>query len=211
MTPELAIEKSFQNNSVMDAYASLFIQNFATGRREGSFTGISGRVIRGTTPENFETLTDDPKRKIVYMLDSSGLNNLIGLNGREVLDNIGYSPVDVEKYLAKGTRFKVVFFPETSVHLANWNNLLSLTSQAYPEWRNKIIDSYNHLTMLPYDQVINMDGVVGEVRRFLHQNLNVNELYRGDGTTPNGIKEYITLNKRIDSFTSYTIIDFPVK
>lgn len=210
MSAELRLESQGVPHDTVSAYSELFIQNFGTGRREGMFTGISGRILRGTTPENFTTLTDDPTRKVVYMLDNMGLNNLIGLNGRDALLNIGYPEYKIDDYLSKGTKFKVVVFPETSVHLANWDNLLKVVSTAYPEWAKKIMHSYNHLKMLSYEDVMKVGGEVTEVRKFLFDSLNVNELYIGDGTTPNGQKEYITINKRIDSFESFNLIDFPV-
>lgn len=210
MSTELQLERQGIPHDSVSAYSDLFIQNFGTGRREGSFTGISGRILRGVTPEDFSTLTDDPNRKVVFMLDNMGLNNLIGLNGREALVNIGYPEDTINKYLSVGKKFKVVVFPETSVHLANWDNLLSVVSEAYPEWSKKIMHSYNHLKLLSFEDVMKVGGEVTEVRKFLFDKLNVNELYIGDGTTPNGQKEYITLNKRIDSFSSYNLIDFPV-
>lgn len=207
----MKVERKGSSQIHLDAYASLFVQNFATGRKEGNFTGISGRIVRGAIPEHFETLTDNPSRKIVFMLDNGGMNNLIGLTGREALVNIGYPAKDIDGYLSKGYKFKVLVMPETSVHLATWNNLLALTAEAYPEFRKKIIKAYNHLTMLSYDEIMTGEGVAKEVREFLHKTLNVNELFIGNGTTPNGQKEYVTINKRIDSFPEYALIDFPVE
>jgi hypothetical protein len=211
MSTEFKVERRGSLQIHLDAYASLYLQNFGTGRKEGSFTGISGRIVRGIVPEHFETLTDNPARKIVFMLDNQGMNNLIGLSGRESLVNIGYPEKDIDGYLSKGYKFKVLVMPETSVHLATWNNLLGLTAEAYPEYRKKIIEAYNHLVMLGYDEIMSVGGAAKEVREFLHKSLNVNELFIGNGTTPNGQKEYVTLNKRIDSFPEYVLIDFPVK
>lgn len=210
MTPELRIETAGQSHTTIEAYSQLFISNFGSGRREGQFTGISGRIIRGTIPEHFETLTDNPSRKIIFMLDNNGMNNLIGLTGRQMLENIGYPAKDIGDYLSKGTKFKLLIIPETSVYLANWNNLLRLLAKGYPEWGVKIREVYQDITQRQYSDLITAGGVVSDFRKFLHKELNINELFRGDGTTPNGQKEYITLNRRIDSFPSRTVIDFPI-
>ena len=66
-----------------------FEQLFNKGQRK-LVSGLCGRIIRGKKTEDFTTLTDDPLRKIVMLMGSDGLENILGKTGYEMLTEIGY-------------------------------------------------------------------------------------------------------------------------
>lgn len=210
MSAELRIEsENIKTGAIVD-YSNLFIQNFGTGKKEGQFRGISGRILRGSTNADFLTLTDNPSRKVIFLLDSNGLNELSGLNGREALQNVGYGNTYIDGLIERGTRFKLAVLPEKAVQLATWDNLLKVVSKAYPEWKQRINESSNALKHLDFLAASTIGGTTTEVRKFLFETINVNELYRGDGTTPNGQKEYVAMNQPLSKFGKYSLIEFPV-
>ena len=95
---------------------------------------LCGRILRGKRLEDFRTLTDNPNRKIVFLMGSDGLSLLPGKNGYEQLLTIGYSPAYIEYKVAEGTQFKLVVFPESeSARLATWDTILDLVMTTYPD------------------------------------------------------------------------------
>ncbi|HLD75813.1 MAG TPA: hypothetical protein VI874_02250, partial [Candidatus Norongarragalinales archaeon] len=44
-------------------------------------SGLCGRIIRGKKAGDFETLTDDPDRKLVMLMGPDGLETLLGKTG----------------------------------------------------------------------------------------------------------------------------------
>lgn len=210
MSAELQVELNKIKTRAISDFSSLFVQNFATGKNEGQFRGISGRILRGVTNADFSTLTDNPSRRVIFLLDSNGLNGLNGLNGREALQNVGYGNTYIDGLVERGTRFKLAVLPEKAVQLATWDNLLSVVSESYPEWRQRISEAAESLKHLDFLTASTIGGDTTAVRRFLFETINVNELYRGDGTTPNGQKEYVAMNQPLSKFGEYSLIEFPV-
>jgi len=95
--------------------------------------GICGRVIRGTKPEHFDTLTDDPSRIVVMLMDADGLARLFGKNGYKILIEIGYRGDYIQQKLAAGNSFKLAVFPAEAAYLADWDGVFKIASEVYPE------------------------------------------------------------------------------
>lgn len=96
--------------------------------------GLCGRLIRGKTPDDFRTLSNDPVRQLVLLIDSDGLNDLIGRSPYDMLKGIGYEDADIEtevKY--NDNEFKLIVFPEGSAQLGTWDNVLNEAAAAYPK------------------------------------------------------------------------------
>jgi len=72
--------------------------------------GIFGRILRGTKPTDFETLSDDPDRKIILVSAEDGLKRFIGKTGYQMLLAIGYEKDYIEYRLKNGYMFKLVVF-----------------------------------------------------------------------------------------------------
>jgi nicotinamidase-related amidase len=97
--------------------------------------GLVGRILRGKNPSDFNTLTDDPSRKVVFLVDSDGLGKLPGLSGYEMLIKVGYTEDYLKTKVEEGCKFKLVVFPEGQVaKLATWDNTLDILSEVYPEF-----------------------------------------------------------------------------
>lgn len=96
-------------------------------------SGICGRMIRGTKPSDFETLTDDPSRLVVMLMDSDGLAKLFGKSGYQILIEIGYRGDYIKQKLDAGNQFKLVVFPQEAAHPATWKGVTDVACSVYPE------------------------------------------------------------------------------
>ncbi len=99
-------------------------------------TGLCGRIIRGTSPAAFKSLTDDPTRKVVLILSADGLEKLAGLpDGRDMLEAVGYEPGYIDDKLAAGNKFKLVVWSEATspARLATWDNVVAAVAVAYAD------------------------------------------------------------------------------
>lgn len=207
-----------ENHQTIERYVGIFASNFGMGNGlEIPLQGFVGRVVRGVKDRDFEALTDNPKRKIVFLLDSLGLCDLVGLQGRQILNHIGYDDNYIDSLLARQTKFKLVVLPEISVQLATWDNLLNLVAQVYPEWFQKIEIARPFLKTFSYERIKSEKGVVDELRTFLEEIINVNRLFGGDGFTRRELDssqrvyaEYVSLNRFLIEFGAYGLIGFPV-
>ena len=102
----------------LDAYVDLLRSGKYSGQK---VSGLCGRIIRGKAPKDFETLTDDPERKIVMLVDPDGLQGLLGKTGYDMLITVGYEPSYLKHKVQEGNRFKLVVFPEGgAAQLATW-------------------------------------------------------------------------------------------
>ena len=102
-------------------------------------SGLCGRIIRGKKAGDFETLTDDPDRKLVMLMGPDGLETLLGKTGYEMLVAIGYEPDYLRHKVAEGNRFKLVVFPEGGpAKLAAWDNIIEAVGEVYPEFRDAV-------------------------------------------------------------------------
>jgi hypothetical protein len=201
--------------NLFGAYAQAFVTRFGSGQPLGApFTGFTGRVLRGRNDADFLTLTDNPRRRVVFLTDAAALCALIGSNGRGILKEIGYDEAFIAGLMERQTRFKLALFPEVTKHAATWDNLLNLASAAYPAWREKIERAR---PTLKENNAGLLQGDAADVRAFLADVLNVNRLFAGDGYTRREDDpscrvhpEYVILNRPLVDIGAYCLIDFPV-
>lgn len=94
---------------------------------------LCGRLIRGTKPEDFETLTDDPDRRLVMLMGPDGLAQLPGKSGYDMLTRvIGYTPEYTAFKFRQGMSFKLAVFAESDIaRPATWDNVMNLVGQTY--------------------------------------------------------------------------------
>lgn len=197
-------------------YAQAFMEQFGSGQPlQPALDGFTGRILRGRTDADFLTLTDDPRRRVVFLTDAVALCALVGSHGYEILKQIGYADAFIMHLLERQTRFKLALFPEVTKLAATWDNLLALTSAAYPAWSEKISRARVALRENRYEQ---LQGEPAEVRAFLEDVLNVNRLFAGDGYTrreDNPLRrvhpEYVILNRPLAEMDACCLIDFPVE
>ncbi|MBY0552284.1 MAG: hypothetical protein K2W95_33705 [Candidatus Obscuribacterales bacterium] len=126
-------------------------------RAPGCATGLYGRIIRGKKPADFEALTHDADRLIVLLLGEDGLENLVGLTGRQMLvDIIRYTDQHITDLLASGHEFKLVVFPTSTtanVKQATWPNTVDFASGVYPLVETKLRAQLAALQSTPYADI----------------------------------------------------------
>jgi hypothetical protein len=94
---------------------------------------LRGRILRGRTPEDFESLALD-NRRLVFIMGPDGLSQLPGRPLRHALADIGLMPDYVQARIHQGYQFKLlVFSGGDAAPLATWDNTLDLVAACYPE------------------------------------------------------------------------------
>ena len=174
-------------------------------------SGVCGRIIRGRVPGDFETMTDDPSRKLVMLMGADGLAKLPGLSGYEMLVEIGYEASYIERKVTEGNQFKLVVFPEGGpAKLATWGNVIAVVSSVYPDIASKLQRNAKELASVSFDEIERRagfdfsevdkagpadprymtherfaarSGTLVDVRAFLYFTVHLRELFTGDGYT----------------------------
>ena len=187
-------------------YQELFVQG-----KTSAVVGLCGRIIRGTKPDDFKTLTDDPNRKLVMLMGSDGLEKLLGKTGYDMLVEIGYEPDYIERKVNEGNQFKLVVFPDNGpAKIATWDNLPIVLKEVYPEIEaplNKFLSQLKSIDFdaiesqagfdfsevdklgnadprfMTYDRFIKSSKTLVDVRAFLYFTVHLRELFSGDGYT----------------------------
>lgn len=177
---------------------------------ERPISGLAGRILRGKTPEDFRTFSDDPDRKIVMFIGPDGLQKIIGKTGYEMLQVIGYQPDYLRHKVNEGNEFKLVVLPEGTAKIANWDNVIDMVCEIYPDIAHKIKKHRSQLKstffreierqvgyrfldvekagksderFMTYDRFLKSSGTLADVRAFFYFSIHLRELYRGDGYT----------------------------
>ncbi len=110
-----------------------YVKAFKAGERV-PVEGLCGRLIRGKCPEDFKTLTDDSSRLIVMLMGPDGLEQLIGLNGYEIMQEICYPDEYIRAKVLEGNSFKLVVCGESDhIRPADWEGAIAIASQVYPD------------------------------------------------------------------------------
>ena len=178
-----------------------------------NFDGYYGRVLRGTKPEDFLTLSDHKERILVFVLNESGLMDIMGNKTYEILLKLGYKSEYIHSLLEKNTKFKLIIFPKCSKEiLATWDNILDKVLFSYPN-THKLVHKYREdLQFVPFSEIqsqagfsfrevdlnglndsryitysrLNLDKAsLIDFRAFLYYNLHLKEYFTGNGYTIN--------------------------
>jgi hypothetical protein len=193
-----------------DAYVRVLHCTFKGGGPR--VRGLMGRVLKGKGDSDFETLSDDRDRKIVFVMGSDGLEGLVGSSNEQILSKIGYTAEYVARLAHDGYRFKLVVFksgPDAG-QLATWDHVVELVAGAYPDIAAKIraalprlkrtsfsvieqqapsrfaaVDRVgrDHADYVDEQRLQTSDGALWQVRAFLYYRIRLTELYAGDGVT----------------------------
>lgn len=172
--------------------------------------GLVGRVLKGKSAKDFETLSNDPTRKIIFLMGSDGLENIIGMSSDEMLVKIGYTTDYIERLKKDDYQFKLVVFKSQGDDgmLATWDNVGALVAKLYPEVAAKVgkvipqlqktsfseiecqassrfsaVDKMGkaHPDYIDEARLVQREGKPWEVRGFLYYQARLMELYAGDG------------------------------
>ncbi len=175
----------------------------------GLADGLCGRILHGKSLKDFQSLTNDPNRKLVMLVGPDGLQKLIGKTGYDVLVEIGYTQEYLHGIAANGERFNLVVFPfDEQARLATWDNVIDLVAQTYPAAAAMLRTALVALKNTPYrafeaqcgfrfadvthkndprfmtiDRLLASSGSPADVRAFLYHSVHLRELFAGDGFT----------------------------
>lgn len=184
---------------------------FEDKQRE-AVNGLCGRIIRGTKPSDFITLTDDPNRKLVMLMGPDGLEQIMSQTGYEALVTIGYEPnYIVRKVVDEGNQFKLVVFAEGGeAKLATWENVVEIVGSVYPLALSPLYRSLNFFKNTSFEEIertaefnfaeVDKTGIADNrfmtyerfiagnqnaiaAREFLYFTIHLRELFAGDGYT----------------------------
>ena len=202
-----------------------YAQAFREGRT-GAAQGLCGRILRG---QDFTRLTDDPRRKLVFVLGEDGLDALVGKSRLQMLEMVGYTPAYIRRKVDEGSRFKLVVFRQEQADLATWDNAVRLTGEAYPEAETRLRRQLPALRSTSFemgswadvdrmgpgdprfvtlDRYLTGPDSAAAARAFLYFTVHLRELFQGDGRThPGGLREYLTLDRPLTELGDYRLLD----
>lgn len=187
------------------------VKDNSAGQHVRRLKGRYGRIIR-TRADRPLALTEDAQRRAVMLMGPSGLRQVIGRPGHEMLESVGHSRGYVERKLREGYAFELLIFPfpRSELKIATWKNTLALLRRLYPEIAHLIDQHGRQLCRLPlqkleeeagfsFVEVDNVgpadprfmtlerlqqsDGSAASLRQFLFHTVRLSELYTGDGFT----------------------------
>jgi hypothetical protein len=121
------------NNNNIHIFVNAYKSSLQKCTHQNNIQGVVGRVIRGKSAHDFTTLSNDPKRFVIMMIDADGLQGLLCLNGYTILKKLGYSNSDIHKFVTQeGLHFKlIVTEPSNKIVLATWDNIPDVLYEAY--------------------------------------------------------------------------------
>ncbi|HLD99297.1 MAG: hypothetical protein A2428_16965 [Bdellovibrionales bacterium RIFOXYC1_FULL_54_43] len=174
--------------------------------------GLVGRVLKGKAASEFDTLSNDPTRKLIFLMGSDGLEGLVGMNNDQIFTKIGYTSDYIKRLKNEGYKFKLVVFKSQGDDgkLATWNNVGQLVAKLYPGVASKIKTAMPRLKNTSFSRIEQQapskfsavdkvgkshpdyvdevrleksEGKLWEVRGFLFYKARLMDLYAGDGFT----------------------------
>lgn len=120
----------FVHEDLLAEYVTAFVRGQKPAQ---AIRGIQARVCRRKPGEPVR-LSDDPARRIVFLIDYRVCHAMIGLTGYQIATTLlGWEPNYTKNKVRAGTQFDLVVFPEHTCKLGTWNNLLDLVELTYPE------------------------------------------------------------------------------
>lgn len=118
------------DQKLLTDYASAFVLKQKPAQPIG---GIQARICRRKNGDPVR-LSDDPCRRIVFLIDHHVCHSMIGLTGYQIATSVlGWEPQYTKNKVEAGLKFDLVIFPEHRCKLGTWSNLLDLVEVTYPE------------------------------------------------------------------------------
>ena len=191
---------------------------------------VFGRILKGKVGGDFDYLSSDLSRKIVFLLDIEGLRKISNVSDFEKLRIIGYPDSYINELLKSGHGFRlVVFCGDDSIAEATWDNLALMFDRDYskdfPELNRLFcanVDGFKRrysgrLPKQVFEELKQERGDAWKIRGHLARALNVNANFSGDGfsRSPKGerqVREFIGRNGKlseldlIDVFSLYPVL-----
>ncbi|HRI67186.1 MAG TPA: hypothetical protein PK156_23245 [Polyangium sp.] len=139
-----------------------YVDAFLRGQKPAqSIDGVQARLCRRKPGEPVQ-LSDDPARRIVFLIDHHVCHDMIGLSGYQIATTIlGWDPQYTRRKVDAGLIFDLVVFPETTCTLGTWENLLNLVEMTYPEVGAKIMRHRSALCAMTPESLIEIERCRG--------------------------------------------------
>lgn len=136
------------------------LDNYVSALTKGSPSMVSveeiytlvGRVMSGRTARDFESLSADPDRPIVFLMGPDGLQRLLHKSGYQMLIQLGYTQDMVRRNIIdEGNTLKLVVFHRDSLaRVATWDNMMDMLADAYPLVYPKLVAQLHALKSTPF-------------------------------------------------------------
>jgi len=226
----------------MNQYIEAFNNGVDSLPVDCDLTGLYGRITGGIIEDDFSRLSHDPNKRLSWMFDHEKLHYFLGKSHLEILINCGHTIEWICYQLNRNQKFKLIVccLSPDEVKLATWDNVFELLSKVYPEIDSNIWYRYSNELKQMTRAEIDPEGIIVknyylgpssdefmnekrflslqgpptlfQVRAFLHHQVGLNELFRGDGRTLThhgalADKEYLTINRPLKELNPYALID----
>ena len=171
--------------------------------------GVFGRIVYLRSGADLATATlVDPSRRVMFVADGvSWAGRNFGLGAREILLRNGVQVEWIDEEIAKGTRFKLVFFDDDgTIWKADWDGVqravetyhARVAEKIRPHWSTLRHASWAELEAqfgVSFDSIEKSEGPMSEetylvaedtavaARRFLTTTLSLNRHFQGTGYT----------------------------
>lgn len=193
----------------IDELAELFERREPLGRRR--VRGICGRVTKGRTEDDFRLLSDEPNKRLSWVVGPDGLERLCGKSPRDIMLAIGKDTPWLRRTLDEGYRFRLCLFPEVQARQATWDGVFELVRDTFPEAWPKVaphihllpkytleevqerftefdicasfLEGRDHHHYMTLERYLESSGTLGHTRAFLYHEIGLTHLFHGDGFT----------------------------
>jgi hypothetical protein len=135
-----------------------YAKAFVRGQQPAQpMAGIQARICRRKAGDPVR-LSDNPGRRIVFLLDHRACHNIIGLTGYQIATTVlGWDPQYTRNKVEEGLKFDLVVFPENACKLGTWDNLLELAEATYPEIGAKLMRHRAALSAMTPKSLVEME------------------------------------------------------
>jgi hypothetical protein len=164
-----------------------YARAFISGQKPAQpIAGIQARICRRRAGDPVR-LSDNPGRRIVFLIDHRACHNLIGLTGYQIATTVlAWDPQYTRKKVEAGLKFDLVVFPENTCKLGTWDNLLELAEATYPEIGAKLMRHRATLSTMTPESLVEIE------RRQGYSFMEVDELGTQD-------RRFMTLARYLDA------------
>lgn len=203
-------------------------------------SGVCGRVIRGAYEHQFDRLVFTEGRRLAWVMGPTGMNEMIGKSGADIVLGIGKSRTWLQEKLSEGIRWKLVVIPQEECLRADWDGLFAMLTTYYPDVMTKLLpwvddlkdpalltsidsslvtsavkDNIAHPMHMSVEHYLANDDTPQNARLFLWHSLGANEQFIGTGYTRGpdsneNVEEFLMPNRNLSDIPHCQVIDLDV-
>lgn len=225
---DLLLNETVEISSDIRLFARWFIHHFGNppDYEFPPINDIAFRVLRGKTPDDFQSFTSDPGRKFIFLSSRPTADKLLGKDVPEMLRIIRNTEEEIEKYTHDNTHFMLFLAPysalEPLLFEATWNNLFHLAYEyADNDEEKTIVSSYNDYASTHMEEFCKPREEIGDtflakIRDYYYKVAKANDHFAHDEwmksqglENGDGITELIMPNMDIIDISGHLLIPLP--